>query len=212
MEPSRIRELKEIYSQLEDDPLINIALNDDSEYEAEAVEIATNELNNRGITKKDIFNKNEKNSAAKEITNTNNEEPVQIEDSINSENISGPVSRITRFSQKEIADIHKILEVNDISHNILSVPAVDCHNRCSTQYEIDVSQNSFEKTISLLKDFFEIDVSMDMAQGYTGECPACGTHQENVDECVDCGLMLTGNPSEIFKNHAFIHYLKENNL
>ena len=85
-------------------------------------------------------------------------------------------------------------------------------NRMSGQvdYLLYVPTEQFPHTIRLLKQYFGIVT--ESSDGFTGECPGCGTNLVSNVKCPECGLALIANFAGSFKEHPFYIFLENNSL
>ena len=199
MEISRKQELTALYEQIDENTLIQIARNENKEFEDEASEIAKSELKVRGITEKLIQSESDEEI----IEDYTEKDPLADYNGMGE--ISGVLLDIPGFSLNEISQIRLVLDDHQIPYEIdrNSESAVE-------EYLFRVPDSFFQITIDLLKDLLRVGQGAE--SGYTGECPACGKDLDNVCECTECGLVLSRDFTEILDKHPFVVFLKGNDL
>jgi len=205
MEISRKQELRELYEEMDEATLIQIARNEDREFEDEASEIAKSELKVRGITEIMHEPESDERAGSDDSGIEDHRENGHLSGADSIGEISGETIDIPGFSFNEISQIRLILDDNQIPYEI-------DHNTASTgeEYLFRVPDSFFQITIDLLKDLLRIGQRVEA--GYTGECPACGAGLENVCDCTECGLVLFQDFTEALDNHTFVIFLKDNDL
>ncbi|MBC8414717.1 MAG: hypothetical protein ISR96_05815 [Nitrospira sp.] len=209
MDPNRKAELRNIYKDLFDEQLIEIARNDEGEYESAAVETALAELSGRGIT--DIDSDEESSATVQDDLRL--DMPMGLVDRERLA-ISGPSIEIARFAASETADIERIFLDHDIPFEIYGADGASGAG-CSQEFVFHVAEAAFVSAISLLKQYFGLG-SEGAGQVFSGQCPACGAEVINAQECTDCGLALIGQHScgcgGSCSEHPFETFLKQNGL
>ena len=187
-------ELQEIYEDLADEVLIEIARNVNQEYEDAAVQTAGVVLDSRGVNIPDAV-----------------EERVE---SLNrsGEALQGPLLEIPKFSSEEAAAIENIFVENNIAYERHPVAGSSCSSCRCDEYAFHVQEESFHSAIELLKKYFMAGADEEPLSYFSGECPACGTKLLNVEKCTDCGLTLAVDYAESLENHPFIKFLKRSGL
>jgi methionyl-tRNA synthetase len=117
---------------------------------------------------------------------------------------------IPRFNSSELKDIVQILGEEGIDFDYEGQTTSVSHHGGVTEYLLLVSEDDYEDTIEILMEYFEISVAV--AEPFTGECPACGGHIDGMNECPDCGLSLAMGTPPIFLDHPFYKFLERNGL
>ncbi|NUM35109.1 MAG: hypothetical protein HUU50_11230 [Candidatus Brocadiae bacterium] len=73
-----------------------------------------------------------------------------------------------------------------------------------------VHERNFDDAIQDILEYFGFGKNQE--QSFSGECPACGTENDGVEECEECGLNLSFSPSKAIMEHPFFAFLLENGL
>ncbi len=115
------------------------------------------------------------------------------------------------FEKEEAEEIQEILKKN--GYIFQRKVTLFSHPEWENYYERHtflIHEEDFENALEDLLDYFGF--GKEQEKNFTGECPACGTPNQNVDECIECGLNLTFLPSMAIQEHPFFAYLLENGL
>jgi hypothetical protein len=119
--------------------------------------------------------------------------------------------RIPRFEMDELIEIQKILNNNNIKYEKKSILIGADQSRGYNLYDLLISKNDLLNTVKLIKNYFGIYDNKNLPK-FSGNCPACNTELLNVIKCIDCGLVLAGDYSEVYAKHPFIQFLKKEGL
>ncbi|BBM88026.1 hypothetical protein [Candidatus Uabimicrobium amorphum] len=131
--------------------------------------------------------------------------PIVTEFSESMNEKSAKLKKIWKFSGEEAEKIKELFAEQKI---VFREHVLCCgHPDYPSYAEIvtfEVLEKQFAAAVEVVKDFF----GLGSGSGFTGECPACGTHVENATTCPECGLNLEMDPNEIIQYHPFGEFLE----
>ena len=131
--------------------------------------------------------------------------PIVTEFSENVNEKSTKLKKIWKFSGEEAEKIKELFTEKKI---VFREHVLCCgHPDYPSYAEIvtfEVPEGQFKKAVDIAKSFF----GLGSGSGFTGECPACSTHIENVATCPECELNLEMDPNEIIQYHPFGEFLE----
>ena len=117
---------------------------------------------------------------------------------------------IPRFNASELKYIVQILSEEGIDFDYEGQTVSVSSYGGVTEYFLLVSEDDYEDTIEILMEYFQISVAV--AEPFTGKCPACRSHINAMNECPDCGLSLAIGTPPYLLNHPFYKFLERNGL
>ena len=208
-QPDR-QELKRLYEDLADEVLIDIAQNENGDYEKPAEETALSVLKDRGVA----IPAQDGPQAGDSFSSCSccaGEGPSAGPQGGGNE-LKGPVVEIPRFKAEETADVERIFSETGIDYKRHAVKVQSCSSCGCDEYVYHVREDSFHEAVRVLKDYYHEMAEAASVSTFSGQCPACGTEVSGVKECTECGLTLSVDLSGTLENHQFFQFLKRNNL